>query len=240
MSIRGEDHVTNSGAQIQIFRALGRAASHLAHLPLLVDATGGGLSKRTGSLWWVELRERGIEALAVSASWRVSAPPIRSTGDVARRPGRDRRFRARRPRCGALSPKTSSPSQCAHAPLLPYAAVRDRCCRMSARICGRRARQPHDAGGRRDLADIVNGSLVPLLEDPSFLEEAAARLPAEPWTDATGRNGRVGVGGNQAQRPRAVPSVAAGTDGTRDRPGDGELLPLIGRAKLRAPQGQTA
>jgi glutamyl-tRNA synthetase len=57
--IRGEDHVTNSGAQIQMFRALGASEPAFAHLPLLVDAAGGGLSKRTGSLSVGELRDRG-------------------------------------------------------------------------------------------------------------------------------------------------------------------------------------
>src|SRR5258708_5657907 len=65
--IRGEDHVTNSGAQIQMFQALDAAVPVFAHLPLLVDATGGGLSKRTGSMAVADLRERGIEALAVCA-----------------------------------------------------------------------------------------------------------------------------------------------------------------------------
>jgi glutamyl-tRNA synthetase len=44
--IRGEDHVTNTGAQIQMFRALDAAAPVFAHLPLLVDASGGGLTAR--------------------------------------------------------------------------------------------------------------------------------------------------------------------------------------------------
>ncbi|MDP1748729.1 MAG: glutamate--tRNA ligase, partial [Reyranella sp.] len=65
--IRGEDHVTNSGAQIQMFQALDAAVPAFGHLPLLVDATGGGLSKRTGSLAVADLRERGIEALAICA-----------------------------------------------------------------------------------------------------------------------------------------------------------------------------
>jgi glutamyl-tRNA synthetase len=38
--IRGEDHVTNTGAQIQIRTALGGAIPAFAHLPLLVDAAG--------------------------------------------------------------------------------------------------------------------------------------------------------------------------------------------------------
>ena len=84
--IRGEDHVTNSGAQIQMFRALDAREPVFAHLPLLVDAAGGGLSKRTGSLSVGELRERGIEALAISRA-AGAARHRRSgrAGDVARR-----------------------------------------------------------------------------------------------------------------------------------------------------------
>src|SRR5262245_53235026 len=65
--IRGEDHVANTGAQIQMFAALGGAIPAFAHLPLLVDAAGGGFSKRAGSLSIADLRERSIEALAIDA-----------------------------------------------------------------------------------------------------------------------------------------------------------------------------
>ena len=63
--VRGEDHVTNSGAQIEIFKALGGTAPAMAHTPLLVGADGAGLSKRLGSLGMATLRERGIEPLAI-------------------------------------------------------------------------------------------------------------------------------------------------------------------------------
>lgn len=63
--VRGEDHVTNSGAQIEIFRALGGSAPQMAHTPLLVGADGAGLSKRLGSLSMGELRQQGIEPLAI-------------------------------------------------------------------------------------------------------------------------------------------------------------------------------
>ena len=63
--VRGEDHVTNSGAQIEIFKALGGTAPAMAHTPLLVGADGAGLSKRLGSLGMAALRERGIEPLAI-------------------------------------------------------------------------------------------------------------------------------------------------------------------------------
>lgn len=48
--IRGGDHITNSGAQIAIFEALGGPVPGFAHHNLLQDASGDGLSKRTGAL----------------------------------------------------------------------------------------------------------------------------------------------------------------------------------------------
>ncbi len=63
--IRGEDHVTNSGAQIEIFEALGGAVPKFAHTPLLVGSDGKSLSKRLGSLSMDQLRAQGIEPLAI-------------------------------------------------------------------------------------------------------------------------------------------------------------------------------
>ena len=65
--IRGEDHVTNTGPQIQIFEALAGAAPRFGHHNLLTDAGGEGLSKRTGALSIASLRENGVEPLAVAA-----------------------------------------------------------------------------------------------------------------------------------------------------------------------------
>ena len=63
--IRGEDHVTNSGAQIEIFRALSDHLPKFAHTPLLVGKDGKGLSKRLGSLSIQQLREDGLEPMAI-------------------------------------------------------------------------------------------------------------------------------------------------------------------------------
>ena len=65
--VRGEDHVTNSGAQIEIFRALGGEPPAMAHTPLLIGADGQGLSKRLGSLSIEELRSSGYEAMAIAS-----------------------------------------------------------------------------------------------------------------------------------------------------------------------------
>ncbi len=63
--IRGEDHVTNSGAQIEIFLALGAQPPEMAHMPLLIGADGQGLSKRLGSLSAEQLRSEGYEPLSI-------------------------------------------------------------------------------------------------------------------------------------------------------------------------------
>ncbi|NJM93150.1 MAG: glutamate--tRNA ligase, partial [Rhodospirillaceae bacterium] len=65
--IRGNDHVTNTATQIQIFEALGATAPAFAHLPLLVDAAGEGLSKRLGSLSIGQMRDDGLEPMAINA-----------------------------------------------------------------------------------------------------------------------------------------------------------------------------
>ena len=65
--LRGEDHVTNSAAQIQLFEALGATAPMMGHVALLAGADGEGLSKRLGSLSIGELRESGTEAMAIAS-----------------------------------------------------------------------------------------------------------------------------------------------------------------------------
>lgn len=62
--VRGEDHVSNSAAQLQMFEALGSEPPQLAHEALLVAAEGK-LSKRLGSLGVDAVREAGLEPLAL-------------------------------------------------------------------------------------------------------------------------------------------------------------------------------
>ncbi|WP_448659411.1 glutamate--tRNA ligase [Sphingomonas sp. CJ99] len=61
---RGEDHVTNTAAQVQMFDALGAAPPRFAHAALLTGAEGK-LSKRLGSLGIDHFRETGIEPMAI-------------------------------------------------------------------------------------------------------------------------------------------------------------------------------
>jgi glutamyl-tRNA synthetase len=62
--VRGEDHVSNSAAQTQMFEALGAQPPLFAHEALLVAAEGK-LSKRLGSYGAEHLREEGVEPMAL-------------------------------------------------------------------------------------------------------------------------------------------------------------------------------
>jgi glutamyl-tRNA synthetase len=64
--VRGEDHVTNTAVQVQIFEAMGAAVPAFAHEALLVGSEGK-LSKRLGSLGVDAMRDSGIEPMALVA-----------------------------------------------------------------------------------------------------------------------------------------------------------------------------
>jgi glutamyl-tRNA synthetase len=64
--LRGEDHVSNTATQVQMFLALGATPPRFAHEALLTGSEGK-LSKRLGSLGVADLREAGIEPEALVA-----------------------------------------------------------------------------------------------------------------------------------------------------------------------------
>jgi len=58
--IRGEDHISNTPKQIVIYQALGFKVPKFAHLPLILDDSGGRLSKRTGAVAVSDYQKQGF------------------------------------------------------------------------------------------------------------------------------------------------------------------------------------
>jgi glutamyl-tRNA synthetase len=58
--IRGDDHLTNTFRQVQIYRSMGWAPPRFAHIPLIHGADGAKLSKRHGAVSVLEFREQGF------------------------------------------------------------------------------------------------------------------------------------------------------------------------------------
>ena len=64
--IRGEDHITNSGIQIEIFNALDSSIPIFGHNSLLVSESGEPFSKRNSAASVNQLREDGIDPNAIN------------------------------------------------------------------------------------------------------------------------------------------------------------------------------
>ena len=81
--VRGEDHVTNTALQLQMFAALGAQPPAFAHEALLTGSEGK-LSKRLGSLGCDAFREEGIEPIALIALLaRIgTSDPVEPVADV--------------------------------------------------------------------------------------------------------------------------------------------------------------
>lgn len=67
--IRGDDHITNTAIQIQLFEALGKSSKDInfGHLPLISGEQGENLSKRLGSISLRNFRADNIEPMAINA-----------------------------------------------------------------------------------------------------------------------------------------------------------------------------
>jgi glutamyl-tRNA synthetase len=82
--VRGSDHVTNTATQIQIIQALGGTPPAFAHHSLLTGPQGEALSKRLGTLSLRDLREAGVEPMALlSLMARIgSSQPVALAGSL--------------------------------------------------------------------------------------------------------------------------------------------------------------
>lgn len=194
--IRGDDHVTNTGVQIAIFRALGAEPPVFGHHNLLTTVSGEGLSKRTGALSIGSLRESGYEAMAVASL----AVLIGTSESVAAAPDMD--ALAERFDLAAVS-KSAAKFDPAELDTLnrallhdmPFAAARPRLEALG--IAGDRAEAFWLAvRGNLDRFNeaahwwrIVEGDLpeAPDLseEDREFVRAAFALLPPAPWSRET-------------------------------------------------------
>jgi glutamyl-tRNA synthetase len=237
--IRGEDHVTNTGAQIEIFEALGAKAPQFAHMPLLVDASGSGLSKRDleGKLAIGNLRDAGYEPLAVvSYLGRIgtsdTVEPMESNIALARTFAFDKMGRAParfheedldRLNAGVL-----------HA--MPYAAAQPRLQATNVDLgeafwnaVRANLGKFEDAAG---WAAVVRGPIHPVIEDQAFIATAARLLPQtldenawRAWGEAI--TAETGAKGRNLFMPLRL--AITGLERSPDMAG---LLPVIGRERI--------
>ncbi|WP_199088703.1 glutamate--tRNA ligase [Bosea sp. ASV33] len=245
--IRGEDHVTNTAVQAQIFEALGASLPTFGHHNLLTTASGEGLSKRLGHLSLRGLRETGVEALAVAALATLvgtsdAVRPVASLDELAglvelahvsRAPAKFDEHELE-----TLSARTLHQ--------LPLAAVADRLAAL-----GVLADEPFWQAVRGNLTKldeaaqwwrVVQGPVSPVIADPGFATTAAGLLPAEPFDATTWKSWTQAVSAATGTKGKALfMPLRQALTGLDHGPELAALLPLIGREKaLRRLAGESA
>jgi glutamyl-tRNA synthetase len=236
--LRGEDHVANTAVQIQLFEALGGGVPVFAHLPLLTDAAGQGLSKRLGALGLQALREDSLEPMTLNSYLaRLGTPdpvvPRRSLDELVADFDLGR--------FGRATPKFD-PAELSHlnARLLhemPYETLRPW---LEAQglaavtpalweaVRGNLERRDEVATWLR----VVEGPVAPQIEDMDFCVRAAELLPPAPWDAATWKSwtGAVKDATGRKGKQLFLPLRQALT-GRESGPELAALLPLIGRER---------
>lgn len=182
--VRGEDHVTNTAAQIQMFEAVGGKIPAFAHLPLLTGKEGK-LSKRLGSLGVRELRADGVEPMAISsflAKLGTSDPvePFYSLKDLAATLDFAKIGRAQ-PKFDEEELKHFN-TRLIHA--MPYATVKERFS-VTEEFWNAVRGNLDKLSDIEMWSDICFAELSPVMEDAELTNKAAELLPAEPWNEET-------------------------------------------------------
>jgi len=232
--IRGEDHVANTAVQIELFEALGGKPPEFAHFPLIAAASGAMLSKREGSLSLGELREEGLEPMAINSllarlgtsdpvEARLNLVDLVTDFDLGK-------FGRAQPRLDPIE------LHALNARLLhqtPFASVAGRLPPGADPVFWEAVRPNVTILAEAEWWwQVCRGDIEPVREDPAFLVEAAALLPPEPfdagswaaWTDrvkqATGRKGKA-----------LFHPLRLALTGVENGPELKALLPLIGRER---------
>jgi glutamyl-tRNA synthetase len=242
--VRGEDHVTNTAAQIEIFQALGGGVPKFAHFPLLVGASGEALSKRLGSLSLESLRDDGIEPMAVAsylAKIGTSDPvePRLSLGELAEE--FDFAKIGRAPAHFVPEELMALNAKLLH--ILPYSAVAGRMAAISGEAFWDAIKSNlTKLSDVQEMARLVTGPVAPIIEDAGLAAKAAALLPAEPWDEGTWGLWTKAVSAETGAKGRGLfHPLRLALTGLEHGPELKKLLPLIGRDRsLARLEGKTA
>jgi glutamyl-tRNA synthetase len=235
--IRGEDHVTNTAVQIQLFAALGAPAPAFGHHNLLTTMDGEGLSKRLGHLSLQGLREGGLEPLAV-ASLAVlvgSAESVRAVADLDELAGLvDLGHISRAPAKFDEAELEQLNARFVHD--MPYERAAPRLEALG--IGGGAAFWEAVRANLTRVAEaatwwqVIAGPVTPVIEDRDFAASAAALLPREPWDATTWRDWTAAVKTATGRKGRALfMPLRQALTGLDHGPELAGLLPLIGRER---------
>lgn len=232
--IRGEDHVTNTGVQIEIFEALGAPIPQFAHFSMLVGAGGEALSKRLGSLSIEGLREEGIEPQAINsllAKLGTSDPVVPRAKLEELVADFDLTRFSRAPAHFDPNDLKVLNHKLLHG--MSYDAVAPDLTRLG--IGGGAAFWETVRDNIQLLSEarawwrVVEGPIDPVIEDAAVAEAARTLLPNGPFTDATWTEWTAAVSAKTGAKGKALfRPLRLALTGQPHGPEMKKLLPLIG------------
>ncbi len=232
--VRGEDHVSNSATQIQMFDALGTATPHFAHEALLVAAEGK-LSKRLGSTGVDGLREAGIEPLALLsllARLGTSQPVEAKTSLVALAEGFDFATFGRAPAHFDLAEVEPLNAKLLH--LTDYADVAGRLPAGTSEADWKALRgNIAHLGEVAAWLSVLHGDITPpevVPDDKPFLGEAATVAATLDWSNEPWRQLTDALKASSGRKGRALfHPLRLALTGLDSGPEMAAILPIIGR-----------
>ena len=234
--IRGEDHVSNTGTQIEIFEALGGTIPAFGHHNLLTDSEGQGFSKRLGSQSVSDFRDAGYEpmAIAIMASLTGTSLPIETyetLDEIANRLD----FSMISHGSARFDPVELANLNARLLHALPYEGAAGRLSSLGLEgeamwlLLRDNLRKFGDIA---EWAKLVTGPVEPIIadEDRDFLALAKALLPPEPWDENTWSLWTEALKISTGRKGKALflPLRTALT-GRHDGPDLKSLLPQVGR-----------
>lgn len=231
--LRGEDHVSNTAVQTQIFLALGGGVPTFGHMALL-KTKEGELSKRKGGGDIRSLRAEGIEAMAVNSL----LAKIGTSDAIDIFPDMDALIASfdinKFGRAAAnYDPEELKRLNAKLTSTLPWDVVKDKLPQADAAFW--EAVRPNVAtvAEAQLWLDIIHqpcGEIAP--EDAEFLTQASALLPEGEWTDATWSEWTKAVGEQTGRKGKTLfMPIRLALTGMAHGPELRALLPLLGREK---------
>lgn len=232
--VRGEDHVTNTAIQIQMFKALGASIPGFTHLSL-IQSKEAKISKREGGFEIRSLKEKGIEAMAINSflSRIGTSDPVEARNSLREIIDHfDIKKFSRSPANYDIEELLRVNQKLLH--IMPFSLVKSRLQDIDETFWNTIRPNLTTLKEAQEWHRICKETLSPLIDDGNFLKQTSELLPQGEWgthtwdewmnkvKETTGRKGK-----------DLFMPIRKALTGQEHGPELKNLLPLIGKEKVK-------
>jgi glutamyl-tRNA synthetase len=228
--VRGEDHVSNTATQIQMFEAMGATVPNFMHLAL-IKGKEGKISKREGGFDIRSLRAEGIEPMAICSF----LARVGTSDAIEARPDLNTLTQEFDAAKFSRSPATYDPleierlnAKIVHE--MPYATIKNRV-QVDEAFWNAVRSNLNKVEEANEWWKICNEEVKPTVDD--FTRQAASLLPPEPWDSSTWNQWVEAVKAATGRKGKELfMPLRLALTGMEHGPELKDMLPLIGRERV--------